>query len=332
MSYKIYGYNQHHLQLAELAEVLPPAVPVIKVVDYKNAFLTPTNHLFVNHQYKPSGLITKFDDKQLTFFQQWYLYLKSRCLLKSNRRQGKFFWVHDLYTQNYYHWMCEALPRGYFLYRQHKQSKIIVPKEFHFASFIQASLNILNIEPEWVNAGESYTFEELITTDTVPNTGDIIPDLQIDLVNALLKGLKISKPGSAYKKIFLSRRKAKARKIVNEDSLLPYLKEMGYEIVYAEDLSFADQVELFASCSSLIALHGAGLTNLMFMPKDSKVLEIKNPDWRSQPLCFFQLANIFEVKWDYFNGETLGGRLTNHSDILVNENDFRRKLITFDSL
>lgn len=332
MNYDVYSYNRRHLQLAELVEVLPPTVPVIKLVEFKNALLTPTNHLFVKHRYKPSGLITKFDDKQLTFFQQWYLYIKSRCLIKLNRWQGKFFWVHDLYTQNYYHWMCEALPRGFFLYKQHKQGKIIVPKEFQFASFIQASLNILNIEPEWINTGESYSFEELITTDTAPNTGDIIPALQIELVNALLKGLKISKSERANKKIYLSRRKAKARKIVNEEALLPYLKEMGYEILYAEDLSFADQVALFASCSSLIALHGAGLTNLMFMPKESKVLEIKNPDWRSQPLCFFQLANIFEVKWDYFNGETTEAKLTNHNDLLVNEKDFQRKLLTFESL
>src|ERR1044072_9579735 len=115
MNYDVYSYNRRHLQITELTEVLPSVVPAITFADYKNAFLTPTNHLFVNWKYKPAGLVNPFDTKTLSIKQQWYLFLKSRFFLKVNRLKGDCFWVHDLFSGNYYHWMCEVLPRIFLL-------------------------------------------------------------------------------------------------------------------------------------------------------------------------------------------------------------------------
>lgn len=49
----------------------------------------------------------------------------------------------------------------------------------------------------------------------------------------------------------------------------------GFETVYAEDLSFDEQRNLFFETKILVTPHGAGLTNVLFMQPGTKVLELK---------------------------------------------------------
>ena len=51
----------------------------------------------------------------------------------------------------------------------------------------------------------------------------------------------------------------------------------GFEIVELGRLSAAAQIELFRDPAEVAAVHGAGLTNLVFAPRDCSVLEILPP-------------------------------------------------------
>ncbi len=48
-------------------------------------------------------------------------------------------------------------------------------------------------------------------------------------------------------------------------------------VVFHGAMTFKEQVDVMASTSVLIALHGAGLTNLMFMQPGTVVIEIFPP-------------------------------------------------------
>jgi hypothetical protein len=79
------------------------------------------------------------------------------------------------------------------------------------------------------------------------------------------------------KKIYLSRKNYPNRdiRIDDEEILENYFIEKGFQVVYPEDIpTFKEQFELFNSCSTLIALSGSGLTSLIFMQKDQRVIEI----------------------------------------------------------
>jgi capsular polysaccharide biosynthesis protein len=45
--------------------------------------------------------------------------------------------------------------------------------------------------------------------------------------------------------------------------------------VRADRLSFAAQVRIFSESSHLVAAHGAGLANMVFMPPGAQVLELQ---------------------------------------------------------
>ena len=53
-------------------------------------------------------------------------------------------------------------------------------------------------------------------------------------------------------------------------------------------MSICDQINLFQSASHIIAAHGAGLTNVIFAPFDTKILEIR-PIISSGQFCFENL-------------------------------------------
>jgi capsular polysaccharide biosynthesis protein len=57
------------------------------------------------------------------------------------------------------------------------------------------------------------------------------------------------------------------------------------------------------NCKVLGGVHGAGLTNMMFMSKGSKILEIRGKGDSSNN-CFFSLASDLEMKYYYFLSDT----------------------------
>jgi hypothetical protein len=64
--------------------------------------------------------------------------------------------------------------------------------------------------------------------------------------------------------IFISRKKANARRILNEEEVSNTLDKMDFVPYVLEDLDFADQVKLFAQAKFIIAPHGGGVTNIIF--------------------------------------------------------------------
>lgn len=75
------------------------------------------------------------------------------------------------------------------------------------------------------------------------------------------------------KNIYISRRKS-SRPLENENEVEATLANHGFEIIFAENLTFNEQVELFTSTKLLISSHGAGMSNIAFMDKGTTVIEI----------------------------------------------------------
>jgi capsular polysaccharide biosynthesis protein len=69
------------------------------------------------------------------------------------------------------------------------------------------------------------------------------------------------------------------RRVLNHDQVWDVLKNRGFEIVRPENLSLLEQVRLFASAEAVAAPHGAALTNTVFCPRGTKVIEFASPQF-----------------------------------------------------
>jgi tetratricopeptide (TPR) repeat protein len=79
------------------------------------------------------------------------------------------------------------------------------------------------------------------------------------------------------RKIFISRTDARGRRLLNERDLSGLLRDRGFELVTLSGRSVREQIELFSSASHIIGTHGAGLTNQLFSPSGTRVLELLPP-------------------------------------------------------
>jgi hypothetical protein len=99
---------------------------------------------------------------------------------------------------------------------------------------------------------------------------------------------------SQKKLIYISRNRARLRRLINEYSLIKILKSKGFSIIAAEKLSFRQQIETFLNAKFILGVHGAGFTNLIFGSDQLKFLEIYTKNYGS--LDYERTANIKDIK------------------------------------
>ena len=105
-------------------------------------------------------------------------------------------------------------------------------------------------------------------------------------------------------KILISRREATSRRLINEDEVLSLLSRHGFEAVTLDGLSLSTQIELFKNATHIVAVHGAGLTNILHSYQAS-VLEIHSRDHGIRP-DYFQIASLNRCKYFFYACESQG--------------------------
>lgn len=114
------------------------------------------------------------------------------------------------------------------------------------------------------------------------------------------------------KRIFISRKDAPKRKILNEDEIFKLFEPKGFVRYELSKMSVAEQIMLFHNAEIVVGEHGAGLTNCLFCKPQTKVIEIfqalidSGPWWITQVMGL-DYACIKTVKLDanYFAHFTL---------------------------
>ena len=76
------------------------------------------------------------------------------------------------------------------------------------------------------------------------------------------------------KKIFITRKDAKTRQLVNQEELL--LALAGFKPVELSQYTVREQMEIFDKATHVVATHGAGLVNLLWCQHGTKVIEINH--------------------------------------------------------
>ena len=79
-------------------------------------------------------------------------------------------------------------------------------------------------------------------------------------------------PSGGGRKLFLSRRDAATRHLLNDSELYERLKPLGFEWVMPGEMAFAEQIATFKSSSTVVSVCGAALTNMVFLPPRSDVV------------------------------------------------------------
>jgi len=90
-------------------------------------------------------------------------------------------------------------------------------------------------------------------------------------------GRKLAGPRAVApnRRVFISRRSASGRILLNENELIDALAARGFEIVETELLSFVDKVRLFRDAELVVGLGGSGMFNVAFCRPGTRVVSIE---------------------------------------------------------
>lgn len=214
--------------------------------------------------------------------------------LKKWRKIPHGIWVKDEWSNNFFHWMTDCLPRIWQGLEFGISNTVILHDSFRHLSYVTESLELLAVQPVYFTSRENLWVNKLVLTSRTST----FPNFNIPYTVKTRERMAFSFSSPPSRKIYASRRYAKKRKSHNEVDVELLAIKKGYEVVYFEKLSLAEQIKMMAHTKVLVALHGAALTNMLFMQKNQKVVELRNIDDKKTN-CYFNLASALGQQYFY---------------------------------
>ncbi|MGF1772506.1 glycosyltransferase 61 family protein [Vibrio wakamikoensis] len=259
----------------------------LRCSEYKNATLIATqvdrvNKTFSGGIYDRHGNIITDSLRQdpsytgLTAFPQEITRTAQEHNIESipNEIKGQYLYL-GAYTYHYGHFLLESLSRIWAAqennYTGFVFSEFVIQSE-QFKSFTEVFLSRAGVDPKkTLIIKENTKFESLHIPTPLFYINNKAHHEYINTFKRISNPLK-----NGTLRIYLSRSNLKKRKrmVVNEKAIEQAFIEHGFIIVHPEKLSVEQQLTLYGSCHTLASLDGSALHNGVFLPRESRIINI----------------------------------------------------------
>ena len=182
-------------------------------------------------------------------------------------RLDRAVWFMERVYHNHSHWLTAHLPKLLLLRERGLLDRTIFPAERSDA--LNASLEALGIDP---TAFHEHRTGELLEVGELTLVGS--DRFRPELLRSVAAAYGVPDAPPPERRVYISRERATRRRLLNEAQVWGLLEPLGFEKVLMEDLSFDEQVALMKQTKALVAPHGAGLSNMLFMPPGGTVTEV----------------------------------------------------------
>jgi len=227
--------------------------------------------------------IVELPDGQICYEGNWWIgHLTSNLTYQRRfewRRRflkGDYYSLLSLWSSHYFHWFHDVMPRLHTaLVHLPKGIKFLINEDIkEYQEFSLRAYGIhkdnLVVQPSRISS----KIERLWFATPLGHSG-LTSGKVLKAVAAKIKNhFRLELPEVDSKKLYISRKYAASRHIENEEELFPIFKENGIKVINCENMPFLHQVAGFSSADLVIGPHGAGLTNSIFCPMESQVIEI----------------------------------------------------------
>ncbi len=184
---------------------------------------------------------------------------------------------------NYYHWLVDLLPRALLLRTASGGfqgfDRILINGSH--ASYEEHSLRAAGVPLNklvYVDSRDRFQIAQAVIPSMDHSSKIVAPwkirDLHCvaDAIREVDPGLRRS--GPAAKKIYVSRKRAAVRRLLNEEALIPLFEKAGFTVIELELLPWVEQMRLFSNAEIILTPHGAALANIAFCRPGTMVAEI----------------------------------------------------------
>ncbi|MFT7474906.1 MAG: capsular polysaccharide biosynthesis protein [Verrucomicrobiales bacterium] len=220
-------------------------------------------------------------------------------LQRPNATHSNVAYVSNTWPTNFYHWLCLTLP----LLRFYGLAGIDVDQVYvgdRLTGWQARSLELAGISPDQVVTGACRAETAHVAIST-RNGGAVSPD-QIEWVRSTLVK---TEPMLGDKRLFVGRGETTTRRMIDEEIVATALeREFGFEYVTTSAMTLDEEIEMFAKAESIVAPYGAALTNVLFAPRGTKVLELQAFDADfSATTAYLELSRVLGNPHALLRGE-----------------------------
>jgi hypothetical protein len=294
----------------------------INIYQLKNVVGVGTNLIYPNilfYSLDNNNLITPINEKIMSLIKlennNDYPQDKLNDVTKYNKIETNplFFFVYN--TDNYFHFIYDTLP--YLI--SFLQIKKTIPnikllmnypnksKKSHY-DFVLEFLSMLGINDDDILLIDSnILYKEIYISTSYTHGVDSNKPPRKEIYSFYNQ---ISSKNNFFteqpKKIYVSRRSwihgdfsnigtnyTNRRKMVNEDELVNFLIKNGYSEIFTEKLTTSEKISLFKNATHIVGSLGGGISNVLFSPKETKLIAIESPDFLTVNSRFiYSLNNV----------------------------------------
>ena len=268
---------------------------------YKNVIINTQGLVLNNLKIQEELLLSANGKKNYNF--RYFLSCFVRNRIKFLSSDETYTLISNPWSAGYFHFLCDSLPRLIALGNKIKDTVLLLPEshnDFHleFLEFFKPKKILFYKETQLL-----FCPKLLIANHTAP-TGNYNKNVLNILKKKLLEGYNAKSTINGDKKnIYISRKKATRRRILNEAEFEEVLLKYNFQIICSEDYNTKEKIDLFKDCDLLVSIHGAGLTNILFMPEKSIAVEVRMPNDKTN-LAYFTLASDLNINYYYMFSES----------------------------
>ncbi len=210
----------------------------------------------------------------------------------------------------FYHWLFDILPRYYLLKKAGLASAIdlfVVPRirsRFQQESLLQ--LGIARFRLLEADTPDFHIRAENLFVPSLPSLlGAVNPWASAFVREAFLgPNLPAVPPAEVpsnlptmppAKRLFISRKNAPNRRLAGEEQLEDWLERNGFTVIMAENHTLPEQAALFHGAEVVMAVHGSGLSNIVFCRPGTIIIELFASSFVVP--CYWILANNHSLRY-----------------------------------
>lgn len=169
---------------------------------------------------------------------------------------------------NYFHWFLDGLSRLIHLESFPSDCQILVPP--NLPSFAQRSIELLGLTNRTI-----HTKEEDLRIERYWFAGPSMISGCPDPVGvSWLRRQFLKTPKTKAHRLLYFERNAPTRTLKNSKEVRSFFKIHGWEILDPGALTLDEQIAIMQQARAVVSVHGAALTNLLWAPEGTHVLEL----------------------------------------------------------
>ncbi|HET6671251.1 MAG TPA: glycosyltransferase family 61 protein [Pyrinomonadaceae bacterium] len=289
------NFNQEHLALfeGELERVIPES----RLLKFQDVLASPEGLLFKGTRILPESFAFPYHLDEWRFRSVFKFMATNYAFRRRRKIERGALWITDYWSTGYFHWLTDVLTRLLVVRDRLRDLLLVLPGKYQTQEHVRSSLRAFGVtNMDFIGPDEVVEFRSLLMPSHTAPSGHF-KDEAIRGVRRVL----LSAYGDASreeKRLYISRRGAGRRRIINEDVVTPILREFGFETICSEELSFEQQVRICSRVRYILSNHGAGLTNMLFMKEGGSVLELRHQaDCINN--CYFTLSSALDLNYFY---------------------------------